>query len=322
MNYANNVILPGDTGSRFDTPGRLPVLTPGNIWTPHRERQVRDLRAMRSVWERHRRRRPLGPPLCSTTFGGNTIPPLFGGGGGFAQGDIRIATVGAAFVGSAGGNPAPITLPSAGATVGDELWQIIHSSGTYANDPNWTQRLGGAPVLFDRFRLLSREADGTANDDYILPANTLFVTAQQWSLNEVLPFDTWPSLLVQGGFLNNTALTEWEVSFPPGQPVSMAANATGDPAKFAYGLFACQDRKQPDVTQPSIQNSPPVAMETIVSLAAFAATAPNAVDTELTLIQFDYKAVSIQYDSYIIGRTPGAPNTYAQWCQHQRYRLF
>ncbi len=321
MNYAENVILPGDTGERFNTPGQFAVLNPGNIWTPHRERQVRDLRAMRGAVERHRRRRPLGPPLCSTTFGGNTIPPLFGGGGGFAQGDIRIASVGSAYVGPAGGNPAPVTLPSAGATVGDELWQIVHSSGTYTNPTNWVQRVGGAAVLFNRFRLFSREADGI-DDDFVLPINTLFVTAQQWSLNEVLPFDTWPSLLVQGGFLNDTATTEWTVSFPPGQPVSMAATATGDPAKFAYGLFACQDRKQPDVSQPSIQNSPPVPMETIVSLAAFAATAPNAVDTELTLIQFDYKAVSIQYDSYIIGRTPGAPATYAHWCQHERYRIF
>ena len=30
---------------------------------------------------RSRSRRPLGPPLCSTTFGGSTVPPLFGGGG-------------------------------------------------------------------------------------------------------------------------------------------------------------------------------------------------------------------------------------------------
>lgn len=317
INNADNLILPGDTGARLEDSGRIPILQPHNIWTPERERQIRDLRNFRAALELSRRRHRIRVPLCSTTFGGATVPPLFGGGGGgFVTGDIQIGSVGADYIGPAAGNPAPVTMPAASANIGDELWQIVHSSGTYANDPNWTQVIGGAAVLFNRFRLLRRTADGTASDDFILPITTLFVTAKQWSLQEVLPFDTFPSAIFQGGFLNTTSTLVWDVGFPPG--TALTANLTRDPAAFVYGNFACQDRQQPGTVAPIIADSDPDGMETIVSIGAFAATGGAATDTELTLVKFQYLPVSVSYIEYTIGRTPGAPNTYAQWTQYQR----
>lgn len=321
INYADNVILPGDTGRRLDTSGRLALYRPGNMWTPHLARQVRDFRAIRAAVEGHRRRHRHGPPLCSTSFGGHTIPPLFGGGGGgFLQGDIRIGSVGADYIGPAAGNPAPVTMPAASANVGDELWQVMHTSGTYANPAGWTVKVAGATILFDRFRIFSRVADGTASDDFIFPITTLFATGKQWSLQEVLPFDAFPSAIVQGGTINSASTLAWDVGFPPG--TALTANATGDPAKFVYGNFACQDRQQPGTVSPIIADSNPDGLETIVSLGAFAPTGGAATDTELTLINFQYLAVSVAYVAYVIGRTPGAPNTYAQWTQYNRSRIF
>jgi hypothetical protein len=40
------------------------------------------MRPRQGRWDRRDRWDSHGPPLCSTTFGGSTVPPLFGGGGG------------------------------------------------------------------------------------------------------------------------------------------------------------------------------------------------------------------------------------------------
>lgn len=320
-NLAQNILLPGDSTKRKMRGGIFAWLEPGNIWTPNRERQLRDIRAARGAVEAARRRHGPRVPLCSTTFGGSTIPPLFGGGGGgFLQGDIRIATTGADYLGQS--QPATV-LPSAGATVGDELWQSVCASGTWANPAGWTVRLDFASHLFNRFRMYSRIADGTAGDDFIMPANTLMVIAKQWSLAEVLPFDTWPSSVVQGGQLNNTSNLAWDVGFNiPPFSTALTANATGDPSKFVLGYFACQDRQQPATTVPTIQDSNPSGMETIVSIGAFSPTGGASVDTILMLVPFQYLAVSVAYTGYEIGRTPGAPNTYIQATQYQRMRIF
>jgi len=322
-NYAQNLILPGDSGDRFLVPGRGPNLKPANIWGRGREYQVRDLRAARGAVERHRRRHGPRVPLCSTTFGGSTVPPIFGGGGGgFLQGDIRIGGVGSEYVGPAGGNLVPITLPGvSGVAVGEEIYQVVHSSGTYANPAGWSVVLGGAGVLFDRFRIFRRIADGTAADDFIMPANSLFITGQQWFMQEFIAGATFPDTVFQGGFQNTTATLTWDVSFPGVQPLALTNNTSNDPEALVWGWFACQDRQQPTIPTPSIQDSNPDGLETIVSLAAFAPTGGFSTDTELTLIKFQYLAASKEYVTYSIGRTPGAPSTYGQFTQYFRARL-
>ena len=321
-NLANQIILPGDSGERLQRGGKIVALTPSNIWSRDRERQIRDIGTVRAIVERRRRRTGFNPPLCSTTFGGSTIPPLFGGGGGgFLQGDIRIGSVGADYIGPLGGNPAPVILPAASANVGDELWQAALSSGTYTNPAGWTQVVGGATVLFNRYRIFRRTATGTAADDFILPLNTLMVIAKQWSLQEVLPFDTFPSSIVQGGFLNDASTLTWDVGFPPG--TAMSAVAGGDPSKWVLGNFACQDRQQPGgSTPPTISDSNPDGLETIASFGAFLPTGGASVDTLIMLQKFQYLPVSVAYVAYAIGRTPGAPNTYSQWTQYSRLQIF
>jgi len=251
-----------------------------------------------------------------TTFGGHTIPPIFtGAGGGFAQGDIRIGSVGATEVGPTDGQ-AQHTIPSTTANVGDDLWVVTSANGILGNEVsgNWTGRVTGTGGLQ---RIWSRVATGTAADDFIMPASTLFVVAKMWSLQNFLPFDDFPALQFQGGLLNTGFQIPWNVGFPPG--VSLANTLTQDPRAFVY-LFAFQfARYQPLIPSPSITNLPITPMETIMDEVHFAPTT-SGVDTLYTLVQFRYTNPSIAYDEYSIGYTP-AIQASGQWVQHQRYRL-
>lgn len=236
------------------------------------------------------------------------------GGGGFLQGDIRIGSVGATEVTVGAGQH---TLAAAAANVGDELWVVTHATGNLGVEVsgNWLSRFN---INFGRQRIWSRVADGTANDNFVIPASTLFVVAKMWSLQEVLPFDTFPSANFQGGFLNTTFQIPWDVGFPPG--TSLSLNTSRDPAAFVF-MFAFQWTRFQETSGPvvpTILNTPITGMETLMDEAHFAPTAPFSTDTLYTLVQFAYTNPSIAYDEYTIGYTPATQNQ-AQWAQHQRY---
>lgn len=323
MNYAENIILPGDTGARLSVPGRIPIFQGFNRWDGSLEREVRRLRAARRAVEAARRRHGPRVPLCSTTFGGSTVAPLFGGGGGgFLQGDIRINSVGADYISPTGGAGAT-TLTAPAADVGDELWIALQGTGGYApDDPNWTLKGPLNSGNGGSFRTLSRVADGTANDNYTIAANTVFLIAKMWSHKTENLGEAFPSFTVQGGTINSTFGVNWDVGFPPGQTIALTLNTTGDPDKFVHGYFSCLDRQQPSTIQPTIIDGDPDGMETIMSLGAFAPTGGFSADTLITLIKFEYLATSIAYQTYTIGRIPGPPNTYGQFTQYQRLRIF
>jgi len=313
----DSVILPGDSGERIRRGGKLPFYAPGNIWTPHLERQVRQLRAMRGAVEAHRRRRPLGPPLCSTTFGGSTVPPLFGGGGGgFLQGDIRINSVANSELSQ---SAAQHTIPLASADVGDELWVQISASGLAPAEVNgdWTLAPGiGSSTSFRQYR---RTADGTVADEFEMATNTLMVCARMWSIKEVIGSRQFPSSVVQGGFINSGAVDPWEVGFPPG--TSLTLNTTGDPDNFVYCFANRTDRQQPTIPTPTVANSPITAMESIWAEGFFSATGGLSIDTIWQVVDFKYTAVSIAYAAYDIGYSPDVGLT-GQATQHQKYRIF
>lgn len=239
-----------------------------------------------------------------------------GGGGGFLQGDIRVGSVGATEVGPGLGQPQH-TIPAAPANVGDELWVITHATGPLGAEVsgNWVQNQN---VNAGRQQTWRRVADGTANDDFIMPASALFVVAKMWSLQEFLIFDNFPSAQFQGGFLNQVLQIPWDVGFPPG--TSLTLNITQDPKAYVY-MFGFQwGRFAPAFPSLSIANSPITPMETIMSEAHQAPTAGFATDTLYTLVQFAYTNPSIAYAEYTIGYSP-ATQALDHWTQHQRYQI-
>lgn len=250
-----------------------------------------------------------------TTFGGQTVPPLFvGAGGGFAQGDIRIHAVSSLTVIS-GGNP-QAAIASSSADIDDEIW--VAELGSSFNAPtevsgNWTEQLSFSPS----FRFWHRIADGTSADDWIMPVNAGFVIAIMWTLKE---FTTrvFPSAAIQGGFLRDGFIAPWPVGFPPG--VSLPLNTAQDPFKYVTMWAMRRESFFPATPTPSVSNSPVTDMETIFSGGIFRGQGAAVFDTLWMVIQFRYTAVSIAYDAYNIGYSPNS-QTLDMESQHRRFVL-
>lgn len=117
--------------------------------------------------QRHRRRRPLGPPLCSTTFGGSTVPPLFGGGGGDAIG-LRDTAVWTVFD-SGDGHPDTL-IPFPNRRAGDELQVFVISSGLGPQPveiTEWTVQVGTGGISMN---VWTRTATNNSDDNFSVPA--------------------------------------------------------------------------------------------------------------------------------------------------------
>lgn len=105
-----------------------------------------------------------------TTFGGHTIPPLFGGGGGGGFGEVTSGTV----IQEIANNVAPIPLPPApDIQAGDQLIVMAGANGGLAQEPTenpgpWqTIQIGNG----GNTRLFRRIASGTALDNFTCPTN-------------------------------------------------------------------------------------------------------------------------------------------------------
>ena len=181
-----------------------------NPWSDAPVRRRRDEIAFRAALGRHRRRYPRAP-LCSTSFGGSTVPPLFGGGGGAPSGNIFIRSAGNIFT-TLDGPVLATTVPDPPTVaVNDTLLMFISMNGFLfeaAANPGWTSsNFTPGDGAFENY---SRLADGSASDTFNLPAGTLAVQAQTVAIGNLLG-ELGQLFVFQGGAINSASNANWDI---------------------------------------------------------------------------------------------------------------
>lgn len=187
--------------ARRDLDRATPILAlpPGiapdaGIWTPERGR---------------RRRARLGPPLCSTTFGGHTVPPLFTGGG--AGGAIFLRGGSSFYDKSVDGEPFTVVAPAR--NVDDVLLFIKAGFGQNIVPPaGWASFIAPAS---GNLRIFQRLATNTAADDFdVTEVSTRVVVGQMAVIGNTLGETTLFASYQGGGALDNVGgagLTTFDV---------------------------------------------------------------------------------------------------------------
>jgi len=239
-----------------------------------------------------------------TTFGGSTIPPIFGGASAFpTSGPIFVRSVGA-FYNSVVDGVGEQDLPQPGITLDDDLFVLLNgnaSTGSPVNAGDWTNLFS---VSFNRFELFHRKATLTANDEFTIAAHTSLQVGVMASLSNTDDITDTISQF-QGGSINSDADDTWNVN-------AIANNVTEDP--LAAIMLFCGRNTTTVVASPSVINAAPLA--TTIAQIGVSQVGEGSV---WLYWGFDYENPSIAYGAFVQGYAPtqGA----VQWTQYQRYRL-
>lgn len=202
---------------------------------------------------------------------------------------------------------------------GDALFVLTIGSGTYANPAGWFLHSSQISGFFKMYR---RTASGDANDNFLLPDNTLSIISQMVCIGNKLGFVLGAANWA-GGFSNNDASSDgsWYVSFPnppysPGQPLSLPVNTTQDPNSFDM-LIMGGITNQPGSITPTFSGTNPDGMQVIGEDGWFSGALSN--DTFWFAWYFNYEVPSRGYNSYTATHLPARFTS--QHTQHTRWQI-
>lgn len=242
------------------------------------------------------------------------------GGGGFLDADIFVRSVGDWDRSPGGGTeqlahdlPRPPLLEA-----DDALFVIVQGSTSLdfaTGNPEWILITQG---IFNRIKIYFRTADGTSDDDFVMPTNSIALHGMMACIGNKRSSPPNAANLQQGGFGNMDSDTTWDVSFPPGQPVSLSANTTWDPWAFVLLWIGRQTATDPPV-QPTMSGQNPDGMEVLGEDLWLIEGSGSFDPTFWVGFYFQYLTVSVQYDSYNITYAP--VQTLTNFSQHTRWRI-
>lgn len=252
-----------------------------------------------------------------TTFGGQTVPPLFGGGGGAPPaGKIFIRST-ANFYNSIfdGGLQQAIPNPPT-VNIGDDLFVYWNETrgGTFAGPlgGGWAVNMAGSAPVFGDTQLWHRIADGTALDNFTLPADP--GTAARFAQMVCIGNDDTPDTIFvsQTGTPAGSTGTDWDVN-------SISAGFVMNDTC----IFCCCMRQLEDtggIISLSVINQDPSGMQVIGEQTGSVLIGGITISNLWVWWGFLFQQISAALPAFEQGYLPD-PLSAGQWTNYQRYRI-